>query len=409
MRIVFVLLMLIVHAALAQDHVREKKAVFVIVDGISADVIEKIATPALDSIAAVGGYARAYVGGEKDGYSQTPTVSAVGYNSLLTGTWANKHNVWDNDIAAPNYAYPTIFRLFKEQYPDRKTAVFSSWLDNRTKLVGDGLPAAGNQNVDYKYDSLEYDTVHFAHDRSRDFMHRIDEAVVDSAAKSIRLQAPDLSWVYLEYTDDMGHMYGDSEQFYRAVRLMDNQMSRLWEAIRFREAKYNEDWVIYITTDHGRSANNGKGHGGQTDRERSTWIVTNDDSLNSYFKSGNAAIVDIMPSLAAHLDVKLPTHIAYEIDGVKLNGPVSAVDLRTVYRNGKLIINWKTINPAGEAVIKISQTNKFKSGGKDEYRELKRVPVKNGTAEIEMKSAPFYKVVVEFPYNILNRWVIDKK
>ena len=76
-----------------------------IADGISADVIERLDPPALKSISEVGGYARAHVGGEKDGYSQTPTISAVGYNSLLTGTWVNKHNVWDNDIAEPNYSY----------------------------------------------------------------------------------------------------------------------------------------------------------------------------------------------------------------------------------------------------------------------------------------------------------------
>lgn len=105
---------------------KNKKAVFVIVDGISSDVIEKLSTPHLDAIAKAGGYTKAHVGGEKGGYSQTPTISAVGYNSLLTGTWVNKHNVWDNDIAAPNYNYWTIFRFLKEQYPQRKTAVFSS-------------------------------------------------------------------------------------------------------------------------------------------------------------------------------------------------------------------------------------------------------------------------------------------
>ncbi|HYH55227.1 MAG TPA: alkaline phosphatase family protein, partial [Anseongella sp.] len=49
----------------------KKKVVFVIVDGISADVIEKLATPNLDIIAEQGGYTRAYVGGEKGAYSQS--------------------------------------------------------------------------------------------------------------------------------------------------------------------------------------------------------------------------------------------------------------------------------------------------------------------------------------------------
>ena len=107
--ILYIAAILLGQVAMAQ---KTKKALFVIVDGIANDVIEKLNTPNLDAIAKVGGYTRAHVGGEKNGYSQTPTISAVGYNSLLTGTWVNKHNVWDNDIAAPNYNYWTIFRFF---------------------------------------------------------------------------------------------------------------------------------------------------------------------------------------------------------------------------------------------------------------------------------------------------------
>ncbi len=69
---------------------KTKKAVYIIVDGIPSDVIEKLDLPNFEAIKKLGGYSKAIVGGERGGYSQTPTISAVGYNSILTGTWVNK-------------------------------------------------------------------------------------------------------------------------------------------------------------------------------------------------------------------------------------------------------------------------------------------------------------------------------
>ncbi|MFD1141088.1 alkaline phosphatase family protein [Larkinella insperata] len=391
-----------------------KKALFVIVDGISYEQLKKVPTPNLEAVARAGGMTRAYVGGEKKTYSQTPTISAVGYNSLLTGTWVNKHNVWDNSIKNPNYHYWTIFRFFREAYPAKKMAIYSTWLDNRTKLIGTGLPQTGKMKMDYFFDGLEVDTVNFPHDRNSQYINKIDGIVVTEAVAHIKNEAPDLSWVYLEFTDDMGHRYGNSPQFFDAVKQMDAQMGQLWSAVKERERKNGESWQIFITTDHGRAEPVGKDHGGQSDAERSTWIVTNANGLNSYFTRSAQnrkipSIVDIMPTLARHLDLKIPKEQLFELDGIPLTGKLSITDL-DVKKEGTFVhLTWTAQENEGEVKVWLAVTNKFETGESDPYFLMKQVPVSDGKASVDVGKLAkgFYKIVVEGKHNTVNRWIVE--
>ena len=102
---------------------------------------------------------------------------------------------------------------------------------------------------------------------------------------------------------------------YFIFKPLDVQIGRVWDAIRKREAETGEDWLIIITTDHGRDAETGKGHGGQTDRERATWIVTNSTKLNDHF-GDSPGIVDILPSIVTHMGLNIPAAIEDQLDGI---------------------------------------------------------------------------------------------
>lgn len=273
--------------------------------------------------------------------------------------------------------------------------------------MGEGLAEAGNIKLDYHFDGYELDTIAFPHDSQRDFMHRIDETVTDAASATIRKEGPDLSWVYLEYTDDMGHKYGDSPQYYKAVQLMDAQIGRIWNAIQYRKKQFNEDWMIMITTDHGRDEKTGKGHGGQTPRQRSTWIVTNVSKLNNYAQYYQPGIVDIMPTIARFMNITIDKKRAWEIDGTPLAGHVSIAEVKVNLIQQGIDISWKAMEPNGKVKIWISPTNYFKEGKQDNYRMVSEVPVnmEHALIDISKMNSGFYKVVIEGVNNTVNKWV----
>lgn len=394
-------------SVIAQE--RPRKALFIIVDGIAADVLERVNTPYLDMISKEGAYTRAYLGGEKGGYSETPTISAVGYNSLLTGTWANKHNVWDNNMEAPNYHYWSIFRFFKSQYPEKKTAVFSTWLDNRTKLIGEGLPATGNLEMDHHFDGLELDTVSFPHDDPF-YIQKIDEKVSAQAARVLKEEGPDLSWVYLQFTDNTGHDHGDSPENDRAVEIIDRQVGEIYASVKYREQYFDEDWLVFVTTDHGRKAIDGKHHGGQSEREKTIWIVTNHKKLNRYFYASQPAIVDLLPSLADHLQIEIPRAQQMELDGITLLKDISISHPEAYIKGKDLVVAWEPHQSDEKVKIWISESNNFKTAGQaDEYQLAAEVDImdKQWTYPLKKKGA-FYKLVIEGKHNMVNRWVVSE-
>jgi len=345
---------------------KERKSVFIIVDGIPADIVERVATPAINEIAARGGYTRAYTGGETGGITQTPTVSCDGYMNLLTSTWGNKHNVINNVYEQPNYHYWNIFRIAKNQQQNVRTAVFSSWTENRLFLIGEGKAEAGNVTLDFVLDGLDRDNQNYPAEKDDLQIFKIDEKISESAAACIRENAPDLMWVYLWYTDDAGHIYGNGDYMDRYVALADRQVARVWEAVKYREENYDEEWMIVVVTDHGRD-DKGYGHGGQSERERTIWISTN-VKPNTYFVQKQPAITDIAVSIARFMDFSIPQDVQNEQEGTPFIGPLSITNVKATQKDNQYHLTWESDDNA-PVDIYYAVTDNFKEGGTDTWQK----------------------------------------
>ena len=302
-------------------------------------------------------------------------------------------------------------RLFKDAYPEGKTAIYSTWLDNRTKILGEGVAATKNLKLDYTFDGLEIDTLNYPHDKHSYYIKRIDAEVAIEAAKSIYKNGPDLSWVYLQYTDDEGHHFGNSPEFFNSITYHDALIGLIYDSVKQREEEYNEEWLFVVVTDHGRTPITARSHGGQSDSERNTWFVINKKDINEYARSYRTAGVDLLPTITDFMDIEIDANTQYELDGLSLFKTVDAFNLKgSIIDGSKLLLNWTAIDKQAHTVaeILISTTNNIQNGERDTYKKIGEVFLNEEVALLPIKVAQgseFVKVVLKTPNHTLNYWV----
>ncbi|MDH5380145.1 MAG: alkaline phosphatase family protein, partial [Cyclobacteriaceae bacterium] len=161
-----------------------------------------------------------------------------------------------------------------------------------------------------------------------------------------------------------------------------------------------------FSTDHGRKAMDGKGHGGQSERERTIWITTN-KKTNSIFKSGKARMVDIMPSILEFMEVELPDQIKQELDGLSFLSAPDFYDLNTNIINGKTRLIWKPLSKSTTGKILFSKSDYFKDGKSDVYKLLDTVELQKGEYVIPdtLLVEDYVKIVLKSEGQTSNIWV----
>lgn len=221
---------------------------------------------------------KCYAGGEIGTPTHQPTVSGPGWTSLLTGVWINQHGVKDNRfIGGRLQTYAHFMRRIKETQPKSFCASFADWPPIHD-YIADGSRVGDNEFLDVKFIAVPDAKRHFIDNPEKDIEVR------DAALKTLREQNPDAMFVYFGSVDEFGHGAIDERGsfspenviYLNAISHVDSHIGELVRPMRARPQFAEEDWLVFITTDHG---GRGNAHGGNSDMERNIWLIANGTHL----------------------------------------------------------------------------------------------------------------------------------
>lgn len=270
------------------------KVLLIGIDGVRPDVLAEVATPNIDALAAAGWYTA-------DARTTTPSVSGPSWSSMLTGVWPKKHGVTDNSFTGRDYArYPSFLERIELARPELATFTALDWLPLAELPDDPGplLPAAIDARV--TLDGYEHGWA------------EADSMVAERAVEHLARADPDALFVYLGNPDETSHRHGSIGAEYRdAIALSDRHVGMLVEAVGARPAHADEDWLILVSTDHGRRPDGG--HGGDSPEEMTIFILASGGATADWPPPGPAFIVDVAATALDHLGVGIDP--AWGLDG----------------------------------------------------------------------------------------------
>ncbi|HEY4311362.1 MAG TPA: alkaline phosphatase family protein [Pirellulales bacterium] len=280
----------------AADEAKVKKLLFIGIDGCRFDSIEAANAPNLDRLMAEGCYdPDCQILGDR--FTGNDTISGPGWSSILTGVWADKHGVMDNDFKVKHYEqYPHFFAHLKEKQPDAYTVSIVSWIPIQTHIVS----AADIRQL--------YPPV------GKDYI-RADEMATKSAVKILSEADPTVLFLYIGQVDETGHQYGfhpTVPQYIQAIENADKYVGQVVDAMKGRKTFDKEDWLVLVTADHGGK---GTGHGGghNVPEIRNSFVIVSGPDAKRGPLNQDTYLVDVPVTALTHLGVTIDP--AWQLDG----------------------------------------------------------------------------------------------
>ena len=320
MRAALTAVAVLVSAGCAQTAAQPAPKVLLIgIDGVRPDVLAEVPTPNIDALAASGWYT-------DRARTTTPSVSGPSWSSMLTGVWPEKHGVTDNSFSGRDYdTWPGFLTRAERERPELSTFAALDWMP--LAELPDGGPVV-SAAIDTRVTLDGYDLG----------WAQADGEVAAQAVLHLVEADPDAMFVYLGNPDETSHRHGSIGTEYRdAIALADRHVGMLIDAVRVRRNLANEDWLVLISTDHGRREDGG--HGGDSPEEMTIFILASgvggaggtggpggagsgsgSSSITADWPPpGPAFIVDIAATALAHLGFEIDP--AWGLDGKSLGDP----------------------------------------------------------------------------------------
>ena len=272
------------------------KVLLIGIDGVRPDVLAEVPTPNIDALAASGWYT-------DRARTTTPSVSGPSWSSMLTGVWPEKHGVTNNDFTGRDYdTWPDFLTRVERERPELATFAAVDWLP--LAELPDGGPVLSAE-IDQRVVVDGYDLG----------WADADGEIASRAVLHLVEADPDAMFVYLGNPDETSHRHGSIGVEYRdAIALSDRHVGMLIDAVRARHHAHDEDWLVLISTDHGRREDGG--HGGDSAEEMTIFVLASGlggTATSGWPRPGPAHIVDVAPTALAHLGFEIDP--AWALDG----------------------------------------------------------------------------------------------
>lgn len=285
-----VLLLFVLLFAACDPAPKSSKLLIIGIDGCMPAIVEAANTPNMDSLMQHGTVVM-------DAHTIPPTISGVGWTSMMTGVWQDKHKVEDNYFKTDNLAeYPQFFTRLEEADPSVFTASVVRWFPVNMYLI---------QDCDYKLEAST-DT----------------DAEVLSVGQSC-LEEPGLDVMYLHFGDvdiagHRSHFGTDSERYLKSMETMDGMIGELMGTLARRQDRAEENWMVMVVTDHGGKE---KKHGGDSEEERRIFMVISGDGLAHHEITAaerEVMIVDVAPTALRHFGVEVLGEWGFDGEAVEV-------------------------------------------------------------------------------------------